>query len=103
MNVQLQDQVALVTGAAGAIGQAICASLAANGAKVIIADENPHLGGLSDISGGTIDGQSLTDWSAATGAKLSAAENVHVLNRTTVVGHWHHNFAMLFERVADLG
>jgi len=38
MNVQLQDQVALVTGAAGAIGQAICASLAANGAKVVYAD-----------------------------------------------------------------
>ena len=41
MNVQLQDQVALVTGAAGAIGQAICASLAANGAKLDIADEVP--------------------------------------------------------------
>ncbi len=24
-----------------------------------------------------------------------------MLNRTTVVGHWHHNFLMLFERVAD--
>jgi sarcosine oxidase subunit alpha len=32
---------------------------------------------------------------------LASAENVHVLNRTTVVGHWHHNFLMLFERVAD--
>jgi NAD(P)-dependent dehydrogenase (short-subunit alcohol dehydrogenase family) len=40
MKVHLQDQVALVTGAAGAIGQAICASLAANGAKVIFADIN---------------------------------------------------------------
>ncbi|MGA1374439.1 MAG: DUF5723 family protein, partial [Flavobacteriales bacterium] len=52
-------------------------------------------------SGGTIDGHSLTEWAAATSAKLAAAENVHVLNRTTVVGHWHHNFLMLFERVAD--
>jgi hypothetical protein len=32
---------------------------------------------------------------------LADAENVHVLNRTTVVGHWHHNFLMLFERVAE--
>jgi NAD(P)-dependent dehydrogenase (short-subunit alcohol dehydrogenase family) len=40
MKVQLKDQVALVTGAAGAIGQAICASLAANGAKVVYADIN---------------------------------------------------------------
>lgn len=38
MNVPLHDQVALVTGAAGAIGQAICASLAANGARVVCAD-----------------------------------------------------------------
>ena len=85
----------------GVAGLAAAEAAAANGAKVIIADENPHLGGLADISGGTIDGQSLPDWSAATGAKLYAAENVHVLNRTTVVGHWHHNFVMLFERVAD--
>jgi NAD(P)-dependent dehydrogenase (short-subunit alcohol dehydrogenase family) len=40
MKVQLQNQVSLVTGAAGAIGQAICASLAANGAKVVFADIN---------------------------------------------------------------
>ncbi|MEI7598950.1 MAG: sarcosine oxidase subunit alpha family protein [Aestuariivirga sp.] len=85
----------------GVAGLAAAEAAAANGAKVIIADENPQLGGLADISGGAIDGQSLTDWSAATGAKLYAAENVHVLNRTTVVGHWHHNFVMLFERVAD--
>jgi NAD(P)-dependent dehydrogenase (short-subunit alcohol dehydrogenase family) len=38
MTVPLHDQVALVTGAAGAIGQAICASLAANGARVFCAD-----------------------------------------------------------------
>ena len=85
----------------GVAGLAAAEAAVANGAKVIIADENPHLGGLADISGGTIDGQSLPDWSAATGAKLYAAENVHVLNRTTVVGHWHHNFVMLFERAAD--
>ena len=85
----------------GVAGLAAAEAAAANGAKVIIADENPHLGGLADNSGGTIDGQTLPDWSAATGAKLYAAENVHVLNRTTVVGHWHHNFVMLFERAAD--
>ncbi|PZF77745.1 sarcosine oxidase subunit alpha family protein [Aestuariivirga litoralis] len=85
----------------GIAGLAAAEAAAANGAKVIIADENPQLGGLADISGGAIEGQSLTEWTAAKGAKLYAAENVHVLNRTTVVGHWHHNFVMLFERVAD--
>ncbi len=37
----------------------------------------------------------------AKAAALAEAENVHVLTRTTVVGHWHHNYLMLFERVAD--
>lgn len=90
----------LVIGA-GIAGLAAAEAAAAGGAKVIIADENPHFGGLADISGGTIEGQSLTEWTKAKAAMLAAAENVHVLNRTTVVGHWHHNFLMLFERLAD--
>ncbi|WP_421695795.1 sarcosine oxidase subunit alpha family protein [Aestuariivirga sp.] len=85
----------------GVAGLAAAEAAAASGAKVILADENPRFGGLADISGGTIDGQSLTKWADSKAAALAAAGNVHVLNRTTVVGHWHHNFLMLFERVAD--
>ncbi|MCA3555324.1 sarcosine oxidase subunit alpha family protein [Aestuariivirga sp.] len=85
----------------GVAGLAAAEAAAANGARVILADENPRLGGLADISGGQVDGQALPDWAAATGARLHAAANVHVLNRATAVGHWHHNFVMLFERVAD--
>ncbi len=40
MNVNLQGQVALVTGAAGGIGQSIARTLAANGARVVYADIN---------------------------------------------------------------
>ena len=43
----------------------------------------------------------MADSAAAKASRRAAAGNVHVLNRTTVVGHWHHNFLMLFERVAD--
>ncbi len=85
----------------GVAGLAAAEAAAANGARVILADENPRLGGIADISGGTIEGQALPDWASARAAKLLAAENAHVLNRTTVVGHWHHNFVMLFERIAD--
>ena len=90
----------LVIGA-GVAGLAAAEAAAASGAKVIIADENPRFGGLADISGGTIDGTSQLDWVAAKSVALAEAENVHVLARTTVVGHWHHNHVMLFERVAD--
>lgn len=38
MKVNLQDKVALVTGAAGGIGQSIASTLAANGARVVYAD-----------------------------------------------------------------
>lgn len=85
----------------GVAGLAAAEAAAANGARVIIADENPRLGGLADVSGGTIDGHALHDWAAGRAAQLLAAENVHVLTRTTAVGHFHHNFLMLFERVAD--
>ena len=90
----------LVIGA-GVAGLAAAEAAAATGAKVIIADENPRLGGLADISEGTIDDLTQADWAAAKAQTLADAENVHVLNRTTVAGHWHHNFLMLFERVAD--
>jgi sarcosine oxidase subunit alpha len=90
----------LVVGA-GVAGLAAAEAAAKAGARVIIADENSVFGGLADISGGAIDGLAQADWALAKARTLASAENVHVLNRTTVVGHWHHNFLMLFERVAD--
>ena len=40
MKVDLKGQVALVTGAAGGIGQSIASTLAASGARVVYADVN---------------------------------------------------------------
>ncbi len=44
----------LVIGA-GIAGLAAAEAAAAQGAKVIIADENPRFGGIADISGGTVE------------------------------------------------
>ena len=90
----------LVIGA-GIAGLAAAEAAAASGARVIIADESPRFGGIADIAGGTIENAPLIDWVRAKSAALARAENVHVLTRTTAVGHWHHNYLMLFERVAD--
>ena len=90
----------LVVGA-GVAGLAAAEAASASGARVIIADENPRFGGLADIAGGIIEGDEQLDWVEAKAAALADAGNVHVLTRTTAIGHWHHNYLMLFERLAD--
>jgi sarcosine oxidase subunit alpha len=90
----------LVVGA-GVAGLAAAEAAAATGAKVMIADENPVFGGLADLTEGTIAGIPQAAWAKEKAEALAAAENVHVLPRATVIGHWHHNYLMIFERVAD--
>jgi sarcosine oxidase subunit alpha len=90
----------LVIGA-GVAGLAAAEAAAANGKRVIICDENPRFGGLADLSGGSIDGKPQIDWVRERAQALAEADNVQVLPRTTAVGHWHHNYLMLYERVAD--
>ncbi len=90
----------LVIGA-GIAGLAAAEAAQASGARVIICDEGPRFGGVADLGAGTIDGAAPLDWIRRRAELLAQADNVHVLTRTTAVGHWHHNYLMLFERVAD--
>ncbi|MFZ5677992.1 MAG: sarcosine oxidase subunit alpha family protein [Pseudomonadota bacterium] len=90
----------LVIGA-GIAGLAAAEAAQASGARVIICDESPRFGGMADLSVGTIDGAPQLDWVQSRAGLLANADNVHVMTRTTAVGHWHHNHVMLFERVAD--
>ncbi|MGE0242055.1 MAG: FAD-dependent oxidoreductase, partial [Parvibaculaceae bacterium] len=90
----------LVIGA-GIAGLAAAEAAQASGKRVIICDEGPRFGGVVDLSAGAIDGSSPTDWAKSRAQLLAEADNVHVMTRTTAVGHWHHNYVMLFERVAD--
>ena len=85
----------------GIAGLAAARAVAASGKRVILADETPHLGGFADSAGGLIDGASQADWAAGAAAELAAAGNVHVLTRTTVAGHYDHNWVLMLERVAD--
>jgi sarcosine oxidase, subunit alpha len=85
----------------GVAGLAAAEAATAAGARVIIGDETPRFGGLADISGGTIDGQPQLDWVNERIQALAASDRVHVLPRTTVIGHFHHNYLLLFERLAD--
>ena len=91
----------LVAGA-GVAGLSAALAAAEAGARVILVDEQPEVGGALhyDLSV-TIDGQNGYDWAQATAAKLKAMENVTVLTRTTAFGYYNHNFVGLVERVTD--
>ena len=90
----------LVVGA-GVAGLAAAEAAAASGAKVILADENPRVGGLADLAGGTIEDADPLEWVRDKAQALAKSGNVHVLTRTTAIGHWFDNYVMLFERGGD--
>ncbi len=91
----------LIAGA-GVAGLTAALSAAATGAKVILVDEQPEVGGALHFDTSTeIDGKNGYDWAQATAQKLKAMPNVTVLNRTTVFGYYNHGFLGLVERVTD--
>ncbi len=91
----------LVIGA-GVAGLSAALAAAKAGAKVIICDEQPEVGGaLRYESGTTIDGKDGWDWAQDTAKALAAMDNVTLLTRTTGFGYYNHNFVGLVERVTD--
>ncbi|MEO3384756.1 sarcosine oxidase subunit alpha [Mesorhizobium sp. CAU 1741] len=86
----------------GAAGLAAALAAAETGANVIIADEQPDLGGsLRFESGAVIEDQDGWSWAMATAARLREMENVRVLTRTTAFGYYAQNFVGLAERVSE--
>ncbi|MFI9584179.1 sarcosine oxidase subunit delta family protein [Streptomyces sp. NPDC052236] len=81
----------LVVGA-GPAGLAAAAAAALSGARVILADDQPELGGSLLGTG------ELLDWANEVGAQLEAAPEVRVLRRTTVFGHYDDNHLLAVER-----
>ncbi len=86
----------------GVAGLSAALAAAETGARVILCDEQPEVGGaLHYDTSVTIDGQNGYAWAQATATKLKAMENVTVLTRTTAFGYYNHNFVALVERVTD--
>ncbi|MDG9720115.1 sarcosine oxidase subunit alpha family protein [Streptomyces sp. DH24] len=81
----------LVVGA-GPAGLAAAAAAARSGARVILADDQPELGGSLLGTG------ELLDWVAEVGRGLEAAPEVRVLHRTTVFGYYDDNHLLAVER-----
>jgi sarcosine oxidase subunit alpha len=86
----------------GPAGLAAALEAGNSGAKVILVDENPEIGGsLLWEPDGEINRLSACDWLAQTCAALGAAKNVTVLTRTTAIGYYHQNLVGLCQRLTD--
>jgi sarcosine oxidase subunit alpha len=94
----------LVVGA-GPAGLAAAQSAAQNGARVILCDEQPDLGGslLSEPEGAQtqIAGRPSRAWLAEVAAELARNARVLLLPRTTAFGYFPHNLIALNERLTD--
>jgi sarcosine oxidase subunit alpha len=95
----------LVVGA-GPSGLAAAAAAAASGARVILCDEQPELGGslLSEPtahSDALIEGEPAERWLTRTARTLATHPRVTVLTRTTAFGYFPHNLLGLNQRLSD--
>ncbi|WP_327341962.1 sarcosine oxidase subunit delta family protein [Streptomyces europaeiscabiei] len=81
----------LIVGA-GPAGLAAAAAAANSGARVILADDQPHLGGSLLGTGEHLD------WAEETAGRLDTAPEVRVLRRTTVFGYYDDNHLLAVER-----
>jgi len=82
---------------AGPAGLSAARAAAATGARVILVDEQPELGGQLLNETFVIDGQPATDWVADVEAELMRNPDVTILKHTTAFGYYDHNFLGLIQ------
>ena len=85
----------------GPAGLAAALVAGRSGARVVLADEDTDFGGSLLWDGQTLAGKPSYDWVAAMVTELAAMDEVTLLRRTTVTGHYEHNYLSLLERVCD--
>jgi sarcosine oxidase subunit alpha len=90
----------LVVGA-GPAGLVAALAAARAGARVVLADDRPLLGGALQWEAKAVDNQPALDWVATVQRELRAAGNVRVLTRTTAFGCYDHNLVALSERLLE--
>ncbi len=83
----------------------IAAALAAGrgGARVLLVDEQPELGGSLLDGRDEIGGTPAPSWVAAAARELAELPEVRVLTSATAVGHYDHNYLLVHERKGHSG
>ena len=85
----------------GPAGLAAVLAAGRTGARVLLVDEGPELGGSLLGVRDRIDGAPAARWVATTAERLAGMPEVRVLSRTTAVGYFDHNYVVLAERRTD--
>jgi sarcosine oxidase subunit alpha len=87
----------LVVGA-GPAGLAAAQAAGRSGARVVLIEQEPVLGGSLLSDNGAIDGAPAESWRVAAVAELATATNVRVFTSTSVAGYYDHNVLMAVDR-----
>ena len=90
----------LVVGA-GAAGLTAALAAAGSGARIILVDDQPEVGGYLLSSPRKIAAEPSSVWIAGTVRSLAARPNVTVLNRSTAFGYHDHNLVTVAQRLHD--
>ncbi len=85
----------------GMAGLAAALEAGRAGAKVLLIEQSPHLGGRVLIDDVMIGDQTGPDWVASATAELAQLPNVDVRTRMQGSGVYDHGYALGYERVAD--
>lgn len=91
--------VLVVGGGPAGLAAALAATRA--GARVLLADDRPAVGGALQWEAKRIDGRAAIEWTAAVQSELRAAANARVLTRTTAFGCYDHSLIALSEKLCE--
>ncbi|MEY9969529.1 sarcosine oxidase subunit alpha [Streptacidiphilus sp. MAP12-16] len=85
----------------GPAGLAAALAAGRSGARVVLVDDQPELGGSLLSGQEEIDGGPALDWVQAVRAELSAQADTRILTRSTATGYYDHNFLLVAEHRTD--